>query len=140
MDIKEYLQSISKREYRLNAMKQRHELLLSMAANGSSPKMDDMPRGVKPMGSSMENLVCKAVDLEVQIRKEQEELDRNKCIILEAISSLPDPDLQTVVLLRYFSHCSWKDVAESMYRSLSWVYKAHGEALSQLRLKLEVVA
>ena len=140
MDIKEYLKSIAKKEHEIEIMQDKADYLRSMASGGSSPRMDDSPRVPKNTGSSMENFVCKAIDLENEIRERQDALEKNKRVILSVLETFSDSELKKLILLRYFEHLGWDDVAEMMHRSSSWVFKAHGEALSQLRRKLEVVA
>lgn len=139
MDIKDYLKAISKREHEIESMKGQLSLLRSMAEGGSSPQMDDMPHSSGLIRSSMENFVCKAIDLEEKIREKEEELERDKSIILEAMATLPSKDEYDVIYERYFMHHPWDEIASRMRRSMSSVFKLHGDALSSLRQRLEVV-
>lgn len=140
MDIKDYLKTISKREHEIECMKGHLEVLRSMAEGGSSPQMDDMPHSSGLIRSSMENFVCKAIDLEEKIREMEEELESNKMTIIDALESLPSREESEVILERYFRHLSWNEIASRMSLSMSSVFKLHGVALAGLRQRLEVVA
>lgn len=140
MNIKEYLNSILKREYAIQSMRERLDVLKSMAEGGASPLIDDMPRGSKPSGSSMEKFICGAMDLENEINKKEEELEKEKELIYNAISKLSVPEYEEMIYYRYLRGYSWKKVAEFIGYSTGWVYKACDKALEELREKLEVVA
>ena len=140
MDIKDYLKSIAKRDCEIQRMKEHLVFLKAMAVDGSSPKMDGIPHGSGMAASRVENYVCKAIDLEKDIKTREEEFEKDKRVINEVLETLPTSEHKTVISMRYFEHCSWKQIAEKMNYSQGWVFRVHGEALDQLRLRLEVVA
>lgn len=140
MDIKDYLRTFSSRDYEIQKMKEYLVLLKGRAVNGASPKLDGMPRSNRTVKSSMEGYVCKALDLESQIREKEAELEKDKRVITDVLQTLVVSDYKTVIVMRYFQHYSWRQIAQNMGYSLGWVYRIHGEALDQLRLRLEVVA
>ena len=140
MDIKDYLRTFSSRDYEIQKMKEYLVLLKGKAVNGACPKLDGMPRGSRTIKSSMEGYVCKALDLENQIQEKEAELEKDKRVITDVLQTLVVSDYKAVIIMRYFQHYSWKQIAQNMGCSLCWVYRLHGEALEQLRLRLEVVA
>ncbi len=140
MDVKDYLRDISKRGYEIQKMKESLVKLKSMASGGASPKMDGLPHGSRATGSSLENFVCKAIDLEKQIQEKESELEKDKHTICEVLDTLSGSEPKRLICMRYFEHCSWKQISETLGCSLGWVYRIHGEVLDQLRLKMKVVA
>lgn len=140
MDIKEYLRTFSRRDYEIQKMKEHLILLKAMAVDGSSAKVDGILHAKGRVGSRVENFVCKAIDLETQIRDKEDQLKKDEQLIREVLNTLSFSEQKTVVSMRYFQHYSWKQIALELGYSLGWVYKIHGEALDQLRLRLEVVA
>ena len=140
MNVKEYLEGIARREYEIQTMQDRLDLLRSMAEGGSSPKMDDMPRGGKLTGSFMEKCLCKALDLEKEIQEKWDALEKDKLIIYNAAKTLSNDEYEALICLKYLDHRSWKDVAGILSRSVTWVYQTRDRAIAQLAQKLEVVA
>ena len=76
--------------------------------------------------------MCKALDLEEEIRKDEIKLQEKRLYILELIGTLDNVDFQTVLIKRYFEHASWDTIAATMFYSISWVYKLHVNALRAL--------
>lgn len=140
MNIKEYLESILEREYALQSMKERLAFLKSMAEGGAAPRIDDKPRGPKPIGSSLENFICKAMDLEKEIIEKEEELEKEKHMIFLATRKMPSVEYGSIIIFRYLMGYSWKKVAECMEYSTGWVYQNRNRAMEELKSKLEVVA
>ncbi len=140
MKIKEYLESFLEREFALQSMKERLDYLKSMAEGGASTRIDDKPRGSKPIGSSLENFICKAIDLEREIIEKEEELEKERDVIFNATEKMSTPEYGSIIFFRYLMGYSWKKVAESMGYSTGWVYQNRGRAMEELRSKLGVVA
>lgn len=131
MNAKEYLSQISRLETLINAKRQRVDALRCMATN-CSPNYSGMPHNPSKSTSPMADAICKALDLEEEIRKDEIKLQEKRLYILELIGTLDNVDFQTVIIKRYFEHASWDTIASTMFYSISWVYKLHGNALRAL--------
>ena len=67
MNAKEYLSQISRLETLINAKRQRVDALRCMATN-CSPNYSGMPHNPSKSTSPMADAICKALDLEEEIR------------------------------------------------------------------------
>lgn len=132
MTAKEYLQKIGRMESYIQSKKERLAVLKEMSSGISSPKFDDMPRNQNKGRSRLEETVIKYLDLEQEIREDEERLEHEKLHLLEAIGSIEKPEYQTVLICRYFKHQSWDDIANSLFYTKRWLYSIHGRALERL--------
>lgn len=98
---------------------------------------DGMPRGSRKSSAS-DRIDC-AVDYVRRIRgkviAELSELEMLRDEIAAAIASVPGQQHRQLLELRYINFYSWRKIAEKMGYSEDNVYKLHGEALRQLRIK-----
>ena len=96
--------------------------------------VSDMPRNPSPDLQQMESRVVKIVDLEREINAEIDELVDLKRDIMEVVKAVDDPELQTLLELRYLCFKDWPDIACEMHCSESNVYKVHSRALQAVRV------
>ena len=66
---------------------------------------------------------------EQELAQKRLELNAAKVESTHWIERIADPDLRTVLLLRYVELRKWEDIAMIMCMSERWVYLKHGEAL-----------
>ena len=85
----------------------------------------------------MADAVCKALDLEAEIRSDEIRLQEKKVFLLEIIGTIDICDCQTVLIKRYFEHLTWEEIASRMFYSIRWIYKLHGRALEEIDKKLK---
>ena len=76
------------------------------------------------------------IDLENEIKTDEEKLEHGKLIILEAIGKIEEPEYQTILISRYFKHQTWDEIANSLFYTKRWLYSLHGRALEKLDEKL----
>ena len=83
--------------------------------------------------SPMERWVDKAVDLARDIEGEVEALRAERRLVCGVVEQIKNPRYKQVLELRYFSHTvpTWEQIAETMGLDVRWVYRLHGEALSE---------
>ncbi|MEG2596730.1 MAG: hypothetical protein RR989_09645, partial [Ruthenibacterium sp.] len=136
MTAKECFRRIAQAESSISAKKQRVSALKNLAASGGSPNFSGMPKNPSKSLSPMADAVCKALDLEAEINKDELALQEKKVFLLELIGSIESGDYQTVLIKRYFEHLSWENIASQMLYSIRWIYKLHGRALAEMDKKL----
>lgn len=136
MTAKEYLKKIARMESYIKSKKERLAVLKDMSSGISSPKFDDMPRNPNKGKSRLEETILKYIDLENEIKADEEKLEHEKLIILEAIGKIEEPEYQTILISRYFKHQTWDEIANCLFYTKRWLYSLHGRALERLDEKM----
>lgn len=137
MVAKESLRKIVRMEQFIQTKKERLAVLKDMSSSISSPRFDDMPRNPNKGKSRLEETILKYIDLENEIKTDEEKLEHGKLIILEWQSvSIEEPEYQTILISRYFKHQTWDEIANSLFYTKRWLYSLHGRALEKLDEKL----
>lgn len=136
MSGKEYLRKIARMELFIQSKKERLAVLKEMSSSISSPGFDDMPKSPNKGKSRLEETILKYIELENEIKADEENLEHEKLIILEAIGKIEEPEYQTVLISRYFKHQTWDEIANSLFYTKRWIYSIHGRALEKLDEKL----
>lgn len=136
MSGKDYLRKIARMELFIQSKKERLAVLKEMSSSISSPGFDDMPKSPNKGKSRLEETILKYIELENEIKADEENLEHEKLIILEAIGRIEEPEYQTVLISRYFKHQTWDEIANSLFYTKRWIYSIHGRALEKLDEKL----
>lgn len=92
MVAKESLRKIARMEQFIQTKKERLAVLKDMSSSISSPRFDDMPRNPNKGKSGLEETILKYIDLENEIKADEEKLEHEKLIILEAIGKIEEPE------------------------------------------------
>jgi len=133
--------ALVRRIYNLQAFietkKDRLVLMREMVESCSSKAPTGMPRNPSPSKSGVEESVCRMIDLEAEIRRDEEKLLRLKTLLLEAIGRVDNPQQQTVLTKHYFEQKSLQDISDIMCYSIRWVYDQHKIGLEKLDAKLD---
>ena len=132
MTAKEYLRQISRMESFIESKKERLAVLNDIAVSCGAPALTGMPKNPSPTQSKMADAVCKAIDLENEIKQDEEQLRQKKVFLLELIGQIDNTEYQTVLISRYFKGASWADIANNLFYTERWIYKLHGRALEEL--------
>lgn len=108
-----------------------HDLATKVTAT-----ISDMPKAPSKSTSRMEEVVCRIVDLEAEIRKDMEELVALEHDIVFRIKALGEDNskCQVVLELRYLSGKDWTDIAEALGYTVDNVYRIHRRALNLIEL------
>ena len=136
MVAKESLRKIARMEQFIQTKKERLAVLKDMSSSISSPRFDDMPRNHNKGKSRLEETILKYIDLKNEIKSDEEKLEHEKLIILEAIGKIEEPEYQTILISRYFKQQTWDEIANSLFYTKRWLYSLHGRALEKLDEKL----
>ena len=133
MTAREYLTQARMIDSRINSKLMELQRARELATKATG-LVSDMPRNPSPDLQQMESRVVKIVDLEREINAEIDELVDLKRDIMEVVKAVDDPELQTLLELRYLCFKDWPDIACEMHCSESNVYKVHSRALQAVRV------
>ena len=131
MNAKEYLSQVMHIDQRINS-KLEQVVKLRESATKATATLSYMPRPDAHSMQTMENTICKIVDLEREINADIDALVDLKAQARRVIGQLKDPDQQLVLELRYLCYRPWTDIMEELGISETSVYRIHGEALKNI--------
>ena len=131
MKAKELFKDIPMLERQIAAKKERVIALKHMAEN-CSPNLSGMPHNPSKSVSPMADCLCKAIDLEQEIRSDIIRLEEKKVNLINLISTLSNTDFQIILLKRYFEHCSWNEISMTTHLSESRLFNLHRQAMAAL--------
>lgn len=98
--------------------------------------------GVSGGGSergSMESAAVKIAEISEDIDRRIGEATGLRREIRECIGRVKDPRLRRLLRLHYINGLTFEEVADRMHYSWRWVVKLHGQALSELPVKEDMV-
>ena len=133
MTAKEYLSQVFYIDQRINC-KLDQVMRLRENATKATATLSDMPHSDSPNLKSMENTICKIVDLEREINRDIDQLVDLKAEAREALAQMPNPDESLILELRYFSRKTWEKIAEETGYSVRHVTRLHGRGLQHFRI------
>ncbi len=139
LSVKEYLSRAFHIDRRIDSMLEQVASLRSLATKASS-NLSDMPRSSSPNLQTMESIIAKIVDLQADINADIDRLVDLKCELRAAINAVADPELQTLLELRYLCFKTWEQIAVSMDRDLRWLFRLHARALAAVKKNLADVS
>lgn len=84
--------------------------------------------------STREDWLAKLVDMSKEINCEIDRFSDLRQEIEEAINTVGDTTLQTLLRCRYINGMSWEQIEALFNYEHSWVARLHGMALSELKL------
>ena len=93
------------------------------------------PKAATPNPHSMEDTICKMVDMENEINADIDTLVDLKTEIMTCIKQVGNPEYQTLLELRYLCFKNWEDISTEMDYSLRRLYELHNLALEQIFFK-----
>ena len=131
MNAKEYLSQVMHIDQRINS-KLEQVVKLRESATKATATLSDMLRPDSHSMQTMENTICKIVDLEREINADIDALVDLKAQARRVISQLKNPDQQLVLELRYLCYRPWTDIMDELGISETSVYRIHGEALKNI--------
>ena len=128
MNAKEYLSQAYRIDQRINS---KLEQVMSLRAllGKATGALSGAPKAATPNPHSMEDTICKMVDMEHEINADIDTLVDLKTEIMKCIKQIGNPEYQTLLELRYLCFKRWEDVAAELGYDLRYVYKLHDQAL-----------
>ena len=131
MTTKEYLSQAYRVDRMITSKLQQVQSLRDLATRATST-LSDAPVGGSRNNHRMEDIIAKMIDLENEINGDIDRLVDLKRGIVAAIKSVPDPDHQVLLELRYLCFRSWGEIAADMRYSKDYVFELHRKALAAL--------
>ncbi len=134
MDAKEYLSQAYRIDQRINS---KLEQVMSLRAllGKATGTLTGAPKAATPNPHSMEDTICKMVDMENEINADIDTLVDLKTEIMTCIKQVGNPEYQTLLELRYLCFKNWEDISTEMGYSLRRLYELHNLTLEQIFFK-----
>ena len=98
-----------------------------------TPSYSGMPQ--QPGSDTKDNSYLRLVTMSQKIDAEIDRYVDMREEIKAAINTVDDMQLRTLLSLRYISGLTWEKLAEKMGYTCSWIWKLHGNALSELKIR-----
>ena len=133
MTAKEYLSQGRYLDARINEKLHQVEQLRLIATKATG-NLSGMPCPESPNVHSLQDTICKIVDLENEINRSIDALVDLRREIMHVIDEVPSNECRMLLSMRYLGMKSWTEIAEAMCYSEKYVYEIHGKALKLVRL------
>lgn len=137
-EVKEYLSQARYLDMRINSKIQQMTSLNDLATKCTTA-LSGMPGSPSKNTSSMEEIICKIVDLQVEINNDIDMLVDLKGEIMQIIKSVGNPEFQTILEKRYLCFLSWEQISVDMHYSMQYTFKMHDKALTEVEALLAEV-
>lgn len=131
MKAKEYLGKAYRLDQRINSKLDQVASLNELATKATST-LSDMPKNPNKAISTMENTICKIIDLQDEINRDIDRLVDLKTEIVTTVKNIENKEYQTLLEKRYLCFDTWEQIAVDMNYSIRWVHNIHGKALKEL--------
>ncbi|KRN88717.1 hypothetical protein [Ligilactobacillus ceti] len=133
MKSKEYFRKINYLKTAIEFKLEKAEFYKELAQSAGGTVYSDMPKPPKgSVRSPMEEAMIKALDLEIEAKKDEEELSRLTVEALNFIERIEDLKLQKILILRYLKELNWYKIQRTMDYSESAIHKLHNKALAKM--------
>ena len=133
MTTKEFLNQAYRIDQRINSKLEQIISLHALATKATS-SLSDMPVSKTESQSKMAEIIAKIVDLEAEINRDIEKLIEIKQNIVSTIKKVQNPELQTLLELRYLCFRTWEQVALEMDYSIQHIFRIHDKALKSVKI------
>ena len=133
MTAKEYLGQAYRLDQRINS-KLEQVLSLRELTTKATATMSDMPGGGSRNVYKMQDIIGKIVDLENEINADIDKVVDVKREMVTVIKAVTDPELQTLLELRYLCFKTWEQIAVDMQYSTRNIYKLHDTAIGAIKI------
>lgn len=137
MDAKEYLSQAYRIDERINS---KLEQVMSLRAllGKATGTLSGAPKAATPNLHSMEDTICKMVDMENEINDDIDTLVDLKAEIMACIKQVENPEHQTLLELRYLCFKPWEEIADQLGYTQRHMLRMHDLALESMHVPLEV--
>ena len=133
MTAKEYLGQAYRLDQRINSKLEQVMSLRDLATKATSTLSDVAPSGTRTV-HRMEDIIVKIVDLENEINRDIDNLVDLKREMVSVIKAVTDPELQTLLELRYLCFKSWEQIAVEMEYSIQHIFRLHDKSIKEIVL------
>ena len=94
--------------------------------------LSDMPRG-GPM-RDWTDTAARVADMETELREQINLMIDAKGAVTEAIMTVPDMELRTLLNYRYLTGWSWGRIADAMHYDRATIWRKHKEAMAAVQI------
>ena len=133
MTAKEYLNQAYWLDRRIDSKLEQLSALKDMATKTTSIISDDVVSHTRNVHST-QDIIAKIIDMQAEINTDIDRLVDLKRDIMQVVKAVDNPELQTLLELRYLCFKDWPDIACEMHCSESNIYKVHSRALQAVRV------
>jgi DNA-directed RNA polymerase specialized sigma subunit len=133
MTAKEYLNQAYWLDRRINSKLEQLSALRDMATKTTSIMSDDVVSRTRNV-HSMQDVIAKIIDMQAEVNADIDRLVDLKRDIMQVVKAVDNPELQTLLELRYLCFKSWEYVAEQMGYNVRHIYRLHDEAVEQITI------
>ena len=133
MTSKEFLQRPMRLRWRIDSLKlqkEQYEELANSIPGGNYDK--PVVQKTRSNEAPFIKWIDKIMDIEKKIESMEAEYETAKAAVVKAIEKLPNPDHQTILIMRYLNEYSWADICDKLYISLSTAKRWHWDAINSL--------
>jgi DNA-directed RNA polymerase specialized sigma subunit len=131
MDVKQYLSQAHYLDLSIDSKLEQLSRLNSLATKATAT-LSDMPHSPNRGGSSLEDTICKIVDLQAEINRDIDRLVDLKKSIIALINKVENDEYRLMLEKRYLNFMSWEVIAVSMNFSRANVFKVHDKAIEKV--------
>ena len=110
MTAKEYLNQAYWLDRRIDSKLEQLSALKDMATKTTSIMSDDVVSHTRNV-HSMQDVIAKIIDMQAEINADIDRLVDLKRDIMQVVKTVDDPELQTLLELRYLCFKDWQDIA-----------------------------
>lgn len=133
-DKKEYLKQYRRACRKLEALQEQAQSLKELESSAKAQHISDMPRGSSGR-SDLADIIIKLEELQSKIDDKIKESLELRLEIENAILTVEGAEEVMVLRMRYIEFMRWEDIAEHMKYATAQIYRIHGRAIKQLKLK-----
>lgn len=128
---KDYLSQAYRIDQRINSKLEQVQSLRDLATKATAT-LCDMPRGGTLNIYRMEGIIAKRADLETEINYDLNALIDLKREIVTVVKCVENPELQTLLELRYLCYKTWEEISVDLHLDIRWIHRLHSRALCEV--------
>ena len=134
LSAKDYLSQAYRIDQRINSKIEQVQSLRALSTKATATLSDIPPsKGTRNI-HRMEDIIVKMMDMEAEINADLNRLIDLKREIITIVKCVEDPELQTLLELRYLCFKTWEQIAVALHFDLRWVHRLHNRALNEIEL------
>jgi hypothetical protein len=132
LSAKEYLSQAYRIDQRINSKLEQIRSLRILAEKAGAALSEVPPDKNTRNVHRMEDVLCEMIDLESEIKTDMTDLIRLKREVVTIIKCVEQPELQTILELRYLCFKTWEEIAVELHLDIRWVHRMHNKALNEV--------
>jgi hypothetical protein len=132
LSAKEYLSQAYRIDQRINSKLEQIRSLRILAEKAGAALSEVPPDKNTRNVHRMEDVLCEMIDLESEIKTDMTDLIHLKREVVTIIKCVEQPELQTILELRYLCFKTWEEIAVELHLDIRWVHRLHNRALNEV--------